>query len=218
MPAKQCGIEAFLEMMAAERGAATNTLEAYRRDLDDYESALADAGKSLRNAATDDIRAYLSTLKRRSFAATTTARRLSAIRQLHRFLAAEGHRKDDPAAILEGPRQAQRLPKILSIDEVAKLLDTARAMIEAATEPREKLHSARNFCLLELLYATGLRVSELVALPARAARTISSISCWFRTFSIACSRVSNHSIGTTLRQFPRCCPRLCLGRRARSGN
>jgi integrase/recombinase XerD len=170
LPAKQCGIEAFLEMMAAERGAATNTLEAYRRDLDDYESALADAGKSLRNAATDDIRAYLSTLKRRSFAATTTARRLSAIRQLHRFLAAEGHRKDDPAAILEGPRQAQRLPKILSIDEVAKLLDTARAMIEAATEPREKLHSARNFCLLELLYATGLRVSELVSLPKAAAR------------------------------------------------
>jgi integrase/recombinase XerD len=170
LPAKQCGIEAFLEMMAAERGAAANTLEAYRRDLDDYESALTDAGKSLRNAATDDIRAYLSALKRRSFAATTTARRLSAIRQLHRFLAAEGHRKDDPAAILEGPRQAQRLPKILSINEVAKLLETARAIIEAATEPREKLHAARNFCLLELLYATGLRVSELVSLPKAAAR------------------------------------------------
>ena len=170
MSAKHCGIEAFLEMMAAERGAAANTLEAYRRDLDDYESALTDAGKSLRNAATDDIRAYLSSLKRRGFAATTTARRLSAIRQLHRFFAAEGHRKDDPAAVLEGPRQAQRLPKILSVDEVAKLLETARALIEAATEPREKLHAARNFCLLELLYATGLRVSELVCLPKAAAR------------------------------------------------
>lgn len=170
MSAKQCGIEAFLEMMAAERGAAANTLEAYRRDLDDYECALTDAGKSLRNAATDDIRAHLSALKRRGFAATTTARRLSAICQLHCFLAAEGHRKDDPAAILEGPRQAQRLPKILSVKEVAKLLETARAMIEAATEPREKLHATRNFCLLELLYATGLRVSELVSLPKGAAR------------------------------------------------
>ncbi|HEY1735428.1 MAG TPA: site-specific tyrosine recombinase XerD [Methylovirgula sp.] len=170
MSAKQRGIEAFLEMMAAERGAAVNTLVAYRRDLDDYETALEDAATSLRQATTDNIRSYLSSLKRRGFAATTTARRLSAIRQLHRFLAAEGHRKDDPAAILEGPRPAQRLPKILSIDEVAKLLDTARQMIDEAATPREKLHAARNFCLLELLYATGLRVSELVSLPKSAAR------------------------------------------------
>jgi integrase/recombinase XerD len=170
LPAKDCGIEAFLEMMAAERGAALNTLEAYRRDLDDYVAAIADAGKSLRSVATDDIRAYFARLKSHGFAATTTARRLSAIRQLHRFLAAEGLRKDDPAAILEGPRQAQRLPKILSIDEVNRLLATAKELFDTASEPRLALNAARNLCLIELLYATGLRVSELVSLPKSAAR------------------------------------------------
>jgi integrase/recombinase XerD len=170
LPAKDCGIEAFLEMMAAERGAALNTLEAYRRDLDDYVAAIADAGKSLRSVATDDIRAYFARLKSHGFAATTTARRLSAIRQLHRFLAAEGLRKDDPAAILEGPRQAQRLPKILSIDEVNRLLATAKELFDTASEPWFALNAARNLCLIELLYATGLRVSELVSLPKSAAR------------------------------------------------
>ena len=170
MPAKDCGIEAFLEMMAAERGAALNTLEAYRRDLDDYVAAIEDAGKTLRSVTTDDVRAYLARLKSHGFAATTTARRLSAIRQLHRFLAAEGHRKDDPAAILEGPRQTQRLPKILSIDEVSRLLATAKELVDTAPDARMMLNASRNLCLIELLYATGLRVSELVSLPKSAAR------------------------------------------------
>jgi integrase/recombinase XerD len=164
-------LEAFLEMMAAERGAAANTLDAYRRDLDHYCSALGTQGKTLRNAETDDIRAYLSTLKSHGFAATTSARRLSAVRQLHRFLAAEGHRKDDPAAILEGPRQAQRVPKILSVEEVERLLNAAKKSLDAsAGDPRASLHAARTACLIELLYATGLRVSELVGLPKAAAR------------------------------------------------
>jgi len=167
----EASLEAFLEMMAAERGAAANTLDAYRRDLDDYCNAIADAGKSLRSVATDDIRAYLYGLKTRGFAASTSARRLSAVRQLHRFLCSEGKRKDDPAAILEGPRQAPKLPKILSVSEVEQLLDAAKAMLDAAgSDPSASLHAARNACLLELLYATGLRVSELVSLPKSAAR------------------------------------------------
>ncbi|MHB8883633.1 MAG: site-specific tyrosine recombinase XerD [Methylovirgula sp.] len=171
MAAKYCGIEAFLEMMAAERGAAANTLEAYRRDLDDYDSAIGAAGKTALDVETGDIRNYLLDLKTRGFAATTSARRLSAIRQFHRFLCAEGRRKDDPAAILDAPRQGQRLPKILSVDEVERLLNAAKAALEgAADDKRARLHAARTACLLELLYATGLRVSELVSLPKTAAR------------------------------------------------
>jgi integrase/recombinase XerD len=171
LPAKDRGIDAFLEMMAAERGAAVNTLEAYRRDLDDYLDTISESGKTLRTVETDDIRAYLARLKARSFATTTSARRLSAIRQLHRFLAAEGFRKSDPAAILEAPRQSQKLPKILSVDEVERLLNAARQMLDAAKDDRRaSLHAARTFCLIELLYATGLRVSELVSLPKAAAR------------------------------------------------
>lgn len=164
------GIDAFLDMLAAERGASANTLAAYRRDLEDYGSALAGVKKTLLTAETDDIRAYLGKLKSRGFAATTAARRLSAIRQLYRFLAAEGLRANDPAAILEGPRQGRRLPKILSIAEVERLLKAARDAYEAAQAPAAKLHAARTLCLVELLYATGLRVSELVALPKTAAR------------------------------------------------
>ena len=171
MAAKYCGIEAFLEMIAAERGAAANTIEAYRRDLADYGSAIGTAGKTVLDVETSDIRDYLSDLKTRGFAATTSARRLSAIRQLHRFLCAEGRREDDPAAILDAPRQGLRLPKILSVDEVEQLLNTAKAALEGAAEHKcARLHAARTACLLELLYATGLRVSELVSLPKTAAR------------------------------------------------
>lgn len=171
MPAKYCGIDAFLEMMAAERGAAANTIEAYRRDLGDYDGAIGVAGKTPLNVATNDIRNYLLTLKARGFAATTSARRLSAIRQFHRFLCAEGRREDDPAAILDGPRQGLRLPKILSVEEVERLLNAAKAAHEGAiNDQRARLHATRSACLLELLYATGLRVSELVSLPKAAAR------------------------------------------------
>jgi len=171
LSAKDRSLEAFLEMMAAERGAAANTLEAYRRDLTDYHAAIGRAGRTAFDVDTDDIRAYLRGLKKRGFSAATGARRLSAIRQFHRFLYAEGMRADDPALILEGPRRNPRLPNILSVEEVERLLTAAQAAV-AEIEPgkAERLHAARTACLLELLYATGLRVSELVALPKAAAR------------------------------------------------
>jgi integrase/recombinase XerD len=167
--AKDRCVEAFLEMMAAERGAAANTLDAYRRDLADYHAALRRAGKGALDVATEDIRAYLRNLKKRGFSAATSARRLSAIRQLHRFLYAEGMRADDPALVLEGPRRNPQLPKILSVEEVERLLTITHAAVEA-TAPENSERPARTACLLELLYATGLRVSELVALPKSAAR------------------------------------------------
>jgi integrase/recombinase XerD len=159
----------YLDMLAAERGAGPNTLAAYGRDLADFTAYLAEAGRSVATAATDDLRAYLSTLARRGLSAATVARRLSAIRQLYRFLYAEGQRKDDPAAVLEGPKRARALPKTLTIAEVDRLLRTA-AMSDPEAPLPARLHAARLACFVETLYATGLRVSELVALPASAAR------------------------------------------------
>jgi integrase/recombinase XerD len=160
----------FLDMLAAERGAGENTLSAYSRDLADLAAHLP-AGRTVANASTDDLRAYLGGLTRRGFAATSVARRLSALRQLYRFLYAEGLRKDDPAAVLEGPKRGRGLPKILSVSEVESLLTQAHAAAgDPASKASERLRAARLACLLELLYATGLRVSELVALPASAAR------------------------------------------------
>lgn len=165
-------IELYLEMLAAERGAAKNTSDAYRRDLTDYASELARRGKAPLDATTDDIRVYLAALKRRGLQASSAARRLSAIRQFHRFLHAEGRRGDDPALILEGPRQSLRLPKILSVEEVERLLGAANEGIGAPDRPiGERLRTARTACLLELLYATGLRVSELVGLPRNVLRS-----------------------------------------------
>ena len=169
-PSDQTLIELFLDMLAAERGAGVNTLAAYRRDLEDL-SATLDAGTSIAKADTDDLRGYLATLAKRGFKASSVARRLSAIRQLYRFLYAEGHRRDDPAAVLEGPKRGLTLPKILSIAEVDGLLRHAHAHAADAKRPApERLRAARLACLLEVLYATGLRVSELVALPVSAAR------------------------------------------------
>jgi integrase/recombinase XerD len=164
-------LDLFLDMLAAERGAAANTLAAYRRDLDDFAADLAGAGKGVASADSDDIRAHLGRLTRRGFKASSLARRLSAIRQLFRFLHAEGQRRDNPAAVLEGPKRGQTIPKILSIAEVDSLLAAARAAMAAEEVPvAERLRAARLNCLLEVLYATGLRVSELVGLPASAAR------------------------------------------------
>ena len=157
----------FLDMLAAERGAGRNTLEAYARDLADFSSHLTSTRRTIAKAETADIRAYLQGLAGRGFAATSVARRLSAIRQLYRFLYAEGHRQDDPAAIIEGPKRGRSLPKVLSIAEVDRLLTTARAGHELPLA--ERLRALRLACLMELLYATGLRVSELVSLPATAA-------------------------------------------------
>jgi integrase/recombinase XerD len=159
-------IELYLDMLAAERGAAKNTLEAYRRDLEDFAD---DLGVGIAAADTEDLRAHLSRLAKRGLAATTVARRLSAIRQLYRFLYSEGHRDDDPAAVIEGPKRGRALPKVLSIKHVDDLLAQARADM-SATAPAERLRATRLACLLEVLYATGLRVSELVALPESAAR------------------------------------------------
>lgn len=163
--------ELFLDMLAAERGARENTLAAYRSDLDDFATALAAQDRTVAKAGTDDIRAYLAGLAERGFQASSVARKLSAIRQLYRFLYAEGRRKDDPAAVLEGPKRGRALPKVLSIAQVDKLLAAAREGIADEKRPAaERLRAARMNCLLEVLYATGLRVSELVALPASAAR------------------------------------------------
>jgi integrase/recombinase XerD len=164
-------IELFLDMIASERGASRNTLEAYRRDLEDYAGFLSAKRTDTGAASTEDIRAYLAELNRRGFAASSVARRLSAIRQLHRFLYGEGKRGDDPAAVLEGPRRGRLLPKVLTIKDVTRLITAAHTAIGAPqASPAERLRAARLACLLEVLYATGLRVSELIALPASAAR------------------------------------------------
>jgi integrase/recombinase XerD len=164
-------VELFLDMLASERGGAANTLEAYTRDLDDLTAFLAGKRRTVATAATSDLRAYLSDLAARDFKSASVARRLSAVRQLYRFLYAEGHRGDDPAAILEGPKRSRPLPKVLTVGDVDKLIATAKRTAEATEAPvPEHLRARRLYCLLELLYATGLRISELVALPASAAR------------------------------------------------
>jgi integrase/recombinase XerD len=162
----------FLDMLLAERGAAMNTVAAYRRDLADFSAALRETGSSIAGAQGDDIRAYLRTLAdTRALSAASVARRLSALRQLYRFLYAEGHRRDDPAAAIEGPKRNRPLPKVLTVADVDRMLATARDAIGApALKVGERLRRARLNCLLEVLYATGLRVSELVALPVSAAR------------------------------------------------
>src|SRR5262249_29883057 len=164
-------VELFLDMLAAERGAAANTLAAYTRDLEDFSAHLRAERRSVATARGDDVRAYLGVLAKRGFSAASVARRLSAIRQLYRFLYAEGHRKDDPAAAIEGPRRGRPLPKVLTIGDVDRLLAAARAPTEDTERSlTERLRAMRLVCLLEVLYATGLRVSELVTLPASAAR------------------------------------------------
>jgi integrase/recombinase XerD len=164
-------IDLYLDMLAAERGAAANTLEAYRRDLEDFAGHLGEQGGAIATAVNDDIRGYLGALSARGFSAASVARRLSAVRQLYRFLYAEGNRKDDPAAAIEGPKRGRPLPKVLSISHVDQLLGAAREGIADGARPiGERLRAARLTCLLEVLYATGLRVSELVTLPASAAR------------------------------------------------
>src|ERR1700722_18499480 len=136
--------ELFLDMLAAERGAGKNTLEAYGRDLDDLAQHLAAAGTTIAAASTAELRSYLASLSRRGFAASSVARRLSAIRQLYRFLYAEGHRRDDPAAVIEGPKRGRPLPKVLSIAEVDRLLETAHAGAnDPARSEAERLRSLR---------------------------------------------------------------------------
>jgi integrase/recombinase XerD len=159
--------EAFLEMLAAERGASPNTLAAYRRDLDDF---VAHGGR-LAAATAASIRSYISDLPSRGFAPASQARRLSALRQFFRFLIAEGLRDDDPTTTTDRPKPRRALPKILSVAEVDRLLSAARVDADAPDlTASRRIAALRVLALLELLYATGLRVSELVSLPASAGR------------------------------------------------
>jgi integrase/recombinase XerD len=163
-------INLFLDMLAAEQGAGDNTLDAYRRDLTDFSGFLA-GGTGFADVETESLRNYLADLDARGFKSSSVARRLSALRHLFRFLLNERIRSDDPAAILSGPKRGRGLPKVLSISDVDRLLVQAKALTEApeASAP-QRLRAMRFYCLLEVLYATGLRVSELVALPRSASR------------------------------------------------
>jgi len=164
-------INLFLDMLAAEQGAGENTLEAYRRDLTDFSEFLARGGGAFATAQTEKLRDYLADLDTRGFKSSSVARRLSAIRHLFRFLLNERIRSDDPAAILSGPKRGRGLPKVLSIADVDRMLTRAKELTQTAdASPAQRLRAKRLYCLLEVLYATGLRVSELVSLPRSAAR------------------------------------------------
>lgn len=154
--------EAFLEMMVAERGTSGNTVASYRRDLEDFDGFLRKRSLNAAIASTEDVRKYLATIEAAGLSPRTAARRLSALRQFFRFLYTEGHRPDDPTHVVDGPRRGRGLPKLLSEEEVGDLLAAARRM--------EGANGLRTVALLELLYATGLRVSELVSLPMSALR------------------------------------------------
>lgn len=153
-------IEAFLDMMSAERGASRNTLEAYRRDLGAFEEMQG----PLREATRDDVKRYLARLSRSGAAPTSQARRLSSLRQYFAFLYSEGLRKDDPTLAVEAPRRGRPLPRILSPEDVTTLIDAARARAAESAEGKRLL------CLVEILYAAGLRVTELATLPLAAVK------------------------------------------------
>ena len=157
-------IESFLEMMSAERGASINTLSAYRRDLLDFSAHRTAKSGSMRSATRDDIKAYLAFLSRSGVSGSTQARRLSALRQFYVFLFSEQVRTDDPTDAIEAPRRVRPLPKTLSHDDMNALIAAAHDSAEKSAE------GARLACMLEVLYASGLRVSELVTLPLSAAR------------------------------------------------
>jgi integrase/recombinase XerD len=154
-------LEAFLEMLSAERGAAVHTLDAYRRDLLDFAGHLRKKGRTFINGSAADIRDYLASLSAAGLKASTQARRLSALRQLHRFLLDEDIRTDDPTSAIESPKRGRPLPKVVTEVQTQSLIDAAAAL--------EGPEAVRLLCIVELLYASGLRVSELVTLPLTAA-------------------------------------------------
>ncbi len=161
-------IGAFLEMMSAERGAAANTIAAYRRDLSSYAGFVAGKKETLENCSRETVNAYLDFLKQEGLSASSSARQLSAVRQFHKFLCADGIRGDDPTRIVSSPKTRRPLPKVLSVAEVDRLLSFAEAEALKPATPAKQEAALRLYCLLELLYATGLRVSELVALKRAA--------------------------------------------------
>jgi integrase/recombinase XerD len=166
-PARGAGsrrlISGFLEMMSAERGAAANTLAAYARDLELYGEFLASRGRRMDGAGSDDIRDWLGAMQAEGLAKSTLSRRLSAVRQLHRFAYAEGAAGDDPATVIAAPRREASLPKVLSVGQVDRLLTGVRQRAVGA-KGKARIKALRLACLIEVLYATGLRVSELVTL------------------------------------------------------
>ncbi len=148
--------DAFLEMMAVERSAARNTLTAYTKDLADASGFLAGRGRDLADAAAEDIEAYFHALGVRGLAPATAARRRAAVRQFYRFVLGEGWRKDDPVRRVDAPKKGRPLPKVLSRDEIVALI--------AAAGARDGASGLRLGCMIEILYASGLRISELLSL------------------------------------------------------
>lgn len=161
-------VERFLEMMAAERGASANTIAAYRRDLEAYAAHVGKRGTDLKSCGPDEIKSHLEELERLGMARSSAARKLSAIRQFHRFLHGDGLAADNPATAIDSPRAARPLPKMISESDVGLLIDAARQRVDKS-RGKALVKAWRLLCLLELLYATGLRVSELVGLTLRAA-------------------------------------------------
>jgi integrase/recombinase XerD len=158
-------LQLFLDMLMAERGAAAHTIEAYARDLSEFLAFLASKSKTAETASADHLRAFLAGLAKKGLAPTSRARKLSAIRQFFRFLLAEGMRSDDPSSAIDSPKLGRPLPKILSLEEVEALLKTASDASEQAADGAARRRALRLYALLETLYATGMRVSELIALP-----------------------------------------------------
>ena len=150
-------IEAFLDMMSAERGASRNTISAYRRDLLDFS-----VKNDLKRCGREEVKRYLASLASSGLSASSQARKLSSLRQFFGFLYAEGMRKDDPTSAIDAPKRTRPLPKVLSRDDVEALIETARA--------KDSAEGLRLVCIVEMLYAAGLRVSELVELPLAAVR------------------------------------------------
>ncbi len=163
-------ISRFLEMMSAERGAARNSILAYGRDLADYAMFLATRSLGVKLAESEDIRAFLQDLEARGMARSSTARKLSAVKQFHLFLQGEGMAAQNPATIVEGPKKHMALPKVMAAGEVNSLLAAAAFAVNAA-KPAERFRAMRLQCLIELLAATGLRVSELVGLKLRSVQS-----------------------------------------------
>ncbi len=157
-------IETFLEAIQAEQDASDNTIMAYARDLHEFEAHLKSAKKDFKSACRADVEAYIVDLENRGLAAATRARRLSSLRQLFRFAFEENWREDDPSSQIKGPRKARHLPNTLSEEEVDRMLDAS------LLTGRNKSDRLRNTCLMQLLYATGMRATELVSLPVAAVR------------------------------------------------
>jgi len=158
-------IEAFLEMMSAERGASDNTLASYRRDLEDAAKTLSGAWGGIAGAPTDAVRRYLEGMAAEGYAASSQARRLSCLRQFYKFLYAEGLRGDDPTGTIDSPRLGRPLPRTMGETEAGRLLDLAAREASAPPTGMDPQAAQRMHALLEVAYATGLRVTELVSLP-----------------------------------------------------